>query len=293
MQKRSLLRFQSVVLVLSLLLASALQAETEKGLLWRVETPQGAVSHLFGTIHSEDPRVLNMPPAVSQTFDTAKTLVLEMDLGAADGMAMGQAMMLPPGKNLQSLIGTELYRQSVNAMAERGYPEAIINRLQPWAVVLTLSMPQPKTGLFLDYVLYVRAAEQGKAVVGLEQMGEQLSVFTSLSMEEQVSLLRDTLRENDKFPQMFEQLIEAYLQRDLQALAALSEQQSMSASDKALQQRFMGTLVDERNQRMVTRLLPLLEEGGVFAAVGALHLPGNAGLLAQLRQHGLRVSPVY
>ena len=105
--------------------------------------------------------------------------------------------------------------------------------------------------------------------------------------------MRDTLRENDKFPQMFEQLIEAYLQRDLQALAALSEQQSMSASDKALQQRFMGTLVDERNQRMVTRLLPLLEEGGVFAAVGALHLPGNTGLLAQLRQHGLRVSPVY
>lgn len=293
MQKRSFLRFQSVVLVLSLLLASALQAETEKGLLWRVETSQGAVSHLFGTIHSEDPRVLNMPPAVSQAFDTAKTLVLEMDLGAADGMAMGQAMMLPPGKDLQSLIGAELYRQSVNAMAERGYPEAIINRLQPWAVVLTLSMPQPKTGLFLDYVLYIRAAEQGKAVVGLEQMGEQLSVFTSLSMEEQVSLLRDTLRENDKFPQMFEQLIEAYLQRDLQALAALSEQQSMSASDKALQQRFMDTLVDERNQRMVTRLLPLLEKGGVFAAVGALHLPGNSGLLTQLRQHGLRVSPVY
>lgn len=281
------------LLLLFLLVAAPLPAETERGLLWRVETTQGEINYLFGTIHSEDPRVLELPGPVSQAFDSAQTLVLEMDLGAQDALAMGEVMMLPPGKNLQTLIGEELYRQSVAALAGRGYPEAVLERLQPWAIVLTLSMPQPKTGLFLDYVLYLQAAEQGKSVVGLEQMGEQLAVFTSLSLDEQLSLLRDALREQDRFPQMFERLLEAYLQRDLQALAALSEQQSMGGSDQALQQRFMGSLVDERNRRMAERLLPLLREGGVFAAVGALHLPGETGLLALLRRQGLRVSPVY
>lgn len=292
MQKILFTRLLSVFLIVLLLVASALQAETEKGLLWRVQTQQGAVNYLFGTIHSEDPRVLNLPGPVSQAFDAAQTLVLEMDLGAEDPGVMAQAMMLPAGKELQSLIGENLYRQSVTAMAERGYPEMALEHMQPWAIVLTLSMPKPETGLFLDYLLYVRAEEQKKKVIGLEQMAEQLSVFTSMDMAEQVSLLRDTLRDYREFPQQFEQLLEAYMQRDLQVLAALSEQ-SLNMSDTVLQQRFKESLVDDRNRRMVTRLLPLLEKGGVFVAVGALHLPGETGLLTLLSQQGLKVSPVY
>jgi hypothetical protein len=282
-----------LLLILLLLAAGAVQAETEKGLLWRVETGEGAVSHLFGTIHSEDPRVLELPKPVSRAFDSARTLVLEMDLGAEEVQTMGQAMMLPADGELQQLLGPELYRQSVAAMAGRGYPATVVNRLQPWAVVLILNMPQPETGLFLDYLLYIKAAEQGKTVIGLEQMGEQLAVFTSLSLNEQVSMLRDTLRDHHNFSQLFEQLLSTYLERDLQKLLELSEQQNMRGSDTALQQRFMGSLVDERNRRMAERLLPLLEAGEVFAAVGALHLPGDTGLLALLRRQGLRVSPVY
>lgn len=281
-----------LLLLLLLLFACASRAGEEQGLLWRVETAQGQISYLFGTIHSEDPRVLALPTPVSQAFNAASTLVLEMDLGETDAKAMGQAMLLPGGKALKGLIGAKLYRQSVTAMAGRGYPEEVVRRLQPWAIVLTLSMPQPKTGLFLDYVLYKQATEQGKKVVGLEQMGEQLGVFTSLSESEQVSLLRDTLRDYPEFPRMFEQLIEAYLARDLQALAQLS-QQGMNGSDPALQQRFMVSLVDQRNRRMARRLLPLLQEGGVFAAVGALHLPGDSGIVSLLRRQGLGVSPIY
>ena len=39
-------------------------------------------------------------------------------------------------------------------------------------------------------------------------------------------------------------------------------------------------------------LLPLLAEGRVFAAVGALHLPGPEGLIAGLRQQGYELSPL-
>lgn len=280
------------LLLLVSLAACATPAENENALLWRIETPQGAVSHLFGTIHSEDPRVLELPAEVQLAFASARTLVLEMDLGKEEAAVMGRAMLLPPGKDLRSLIGADLYQQSVSAMEGLGYTEAVVNRLQPWAVVLVLSMPRAETGLFLDYVLYLKAAEQGKTVLGLERMGEQLGVFTSLSLDEQVSLLRDTLRDHDEFPRMFEKLLEAYLQRDLQALAELGEQ-SMQGSDTALQQRFMGALLDDRNQLMVKRLLPLLEKGEVFVAVGALHLPGEKGLLALLRRQGLRITPVY
>lgn len=292
MQKILFVRLRPALLLLLLLACAGLHAESAKrGLLWQVETPQGAVSYLFGTIHSEDPRVLALPEPVKQAFGASHTLVLEMDLGTVDKAEMGKAMMLPPDQDLQRLIGAKLYHQSVSAMAGRGYPEEAVRRLQPWAIILTLSMPQPKTGLYLDNALYLRAAEQGMTVLGLEQMDEQLGVFTSLSLAEQISLLRDTLGEHEMLPQLFEQVLEAYLQRDLGRLAELGKSSASNAS--GTQKRFMGTLVDKRNTRMAQRLLPLLEKGGVFAAVGALHLPGETGLLAQLRQQGMRLRAVY
>ena len=41
---------------------------------------------------------------------------------------------------------------------------------------------------------------------------------------------------------------------------------------------------------MATRLAPLLAQGGVFVAVGALHLPGETGLVEALRGAGWRVT---
>ncbi len=36
--------------------------------------------------------------------------------------------------------------------------------------------------------------------------------------------------------------------------------------------------------------LPLLEKGGAFIAIGALHLPGSDGLVALLRKAGFDIS---
>jgi len=293
MQKNYLNRGIVILLIaLSWTAAPLKAAEIENALLWRIETANGAVSHLFGTIHSEDSRVLTLPDPVAKAYDDASTLVLELDLDNADNKAMGQAMLLPQGQDLLSMVGTDLYTQSVIALGERGYPEGVVTRLQPWAIVMTLSVPKPETGLFLDYVLYRGAQEQGKKIVGLEKMAEQLAVFTDLSISDQVTLLRDTLKEYKQFPQQFQQLIEVYLQRDLNKLVTLSEE-GMTSSDKALQEHFMTALVDKRNRRMAERLAPLLNKGGVFAAVGALHLPGDTGLVALLRKQGLTVTPVY
>ena len=50
------------------------------------------------------------------------------------------------------------------------------------------------------------------------------------------------------------------------------------------------TLIDERNLRMRDRLLPILEKGDAFVAVGAMHLSGETGLVELLRQSGYTVT---
>jgi len=275
-----------------LLVLNSLPLQAEQGLLWRVEMPQGQVSHLFGTIHSEDERVLALPQPVEQAFAGSGTVLLEMVLSPEVQLQMAQAIMLPPGQQLGELLPAGLHARSLAAMAERGYPEAVTARLRPWAIILTLNMPPPMSGQFLDKVLHDRARASGKEVVGLESVEEQLSVFRALSREDQYELLRQTLRDFRELPQMMAAMTDAWLRRDLSALAALNER-SMQGLPAGVEERFGRSLIEERNLRMAQRSLPHLEKGGAFIAVGALHLVGEEGVVALLRARGMKVTPVY
>ena len=86
-------------------------------------------------------------------------------------------------------------------------------------------------------------------------------------------------------------MLDAYLDRDLGALVELQQQFMYAETD--IDDRFMAALVDKRNQRMVQRMQGLLAEGNAFIAIGALHLPGEKGVLHLLEQQGYSVTPVY
>jgi hypothetical protein len=80
-----------------------------------------------------------------------------------------------------------------------------------------------------------------------------------------------------------------YLARDLGGLWRLN---LASGGDPDLQQRFLERLLYARTERMLQRLQPLLEGGGVFVAIGALHLPGDRGLLRLLADRGYTITRV-
>ena len=261
------------------------------GLLWRITSPEGDDSHLLGTIHSADPRVVQLRPAVSHALDRCERFVMEMEMDASVLTAFGSNMMLTDGSDLEGLIGAALYAQVVAAMADLGMPEMVVRTLKPWVVMALLSMPAPTGEPFLDMVLQQRAGGAGKPTFGLESADEQLSVFEALSMPDQIELLKMALAQLPELPRMFEQLIEAYVADDLGRIAALAADYKRSGNPAATQ-RFMLRLNDERNERMARRMLTFLDQGNSFIAVGALHLTGPNGLIQLLRDQGYRVVPV-
>ena len=261
------------------------------GLLYRVQPPDGAAtSYLFGTIHSEDPRVLDLPDQVLRTFANSPRLALEVIPDATAIIKAMVSMVYTDGRLLREVIPADLYRETAAALEALGMPEEAIKDLKPWAVVLLLSVPPSETGEFLDHHLYTRADAEGKSVLGLETMAEQLALFEDLSESEQITLLRETLAAREELADTVEELIRAYLDADLDRLQTLGDT-TLSASDPALAARFQERVIDSRNHRMVERMRPLLHEGGWFIAVGALHLPGDEGIVALLRQQGYRVTP--
>ncbi len=265
----------------------------ERGLLFRLDLQASGKppSWLFGTIHSADPRVTQLPSPVLDAFDSAAVVMLEVVPDAAMLEASRAAMSLDPDEQLDERLPPALYRDILGALAERGMPPAAVERLQPWAVLLVLSMPPASAEPVLDLALYQRAVEAGKPVQGLETIAEQLSVFQALSLEDQIALLDATLREREQLPEVFAALLNAYLARDLAGLKQLG--QTLAANDVELETRLHRALIADRNQRMFDRLIPALQQGGRFIAVGALHLPGPGGLLGRLQAAGVAVARIY
>lgn len=267
-------------------------ADPAEGLLWRIEREGVAPSHLFGTVHSDDPRVLLLPTPVRQAFTGADRVVLELVLDGAAAGAMATAMVDRAGPGLRTHLPAQDYARAERALAARGLPAPLVARLKPWAALAALSQPPPRSGLVLDLKLYTEAVQAGRPVFGLESAAEQVEAFESLPQADQIALLRDTVAQLDALPALFEEMIEAWLARDLARLGALADQRS-GAVPQEVYERFYAALLDHRNARMAERLAPHLAAGGTFAAVGALHLPGKGGLIERLETAGWRLTREY
>lgn len=280
----------SVVLVFSFGWVNA--SQFDKGLLWKVESPGGKTSHLFGTIHLDDPRVTTLPAPVKKAFDKSANVVLEIKMDASVLIKLSLAMMLTDGRTLESIVGKPLYQRTLQAMENYGMPEMVVAQMKPWAVATTLITPKPKTGIVLDMKLYQDAVSAGKQVDGLETPMEQLSVFDGMDEKLQIKMLKDALDQLPEISAMYKEMVQIYLERDLAKMVAMSDRY-MKQSDSDLSDHFNEQVIVNRNHRMAERMQAHLKTGDAFIAVGTLHLPGKEGLLHLLQQKGYKLSRIY
>lgn len=262
-----------------------------RGLLWRIDSPNRAPSFLFGTFHSSDPRITDLPCPVQQAFEGSASFTMEVILNGPGLVSMAQAMFFNDGTTLREVLGDTLYRQTLEAAGVDDAAAAGFRRKKPWAVLMELSTPTENYGLFLDMAMQFRAILRDKPTYGLETMDEQIAVFNGLSLADQVVLLRDALRTRDQQDDAVEELAQAYLARDLDALVAISEKHG--SIDPQVQARLMERLLVARNRNMAERMRVRLAEGNAFVAVGALHLPGRQGVLQLLSDAGYRLTRLY
>lgn len=267
---------------------------SQTGLLWQIKKPGLSPSYLFATIHSDDPRVTHLPAEVQKRLEQADSVGLELLMDIPTIRKSANAKFDSGGQTLDQVLDPNLYIRIVKALRHYNLPENLVKRMKPWAVFTTLNMPLPKTGEYLDLLLYRQVMELEIPPYGLEKIEEQISILETLSLEEQVILLTDTVTHLEELPQRFANLQELYLQRDLTALMALSEKYLQDWSSRpVLTQTLFKRILADRHPKMVERLLPKLQQGNTFIAVGALHLPGATGILKLLEVRGYEVVAVY
>lgn len=266
---------------------------TQHGMLWEISKPGKVPSYLFGTIHSEDSRVLELPRIVKRHFEYAESFTMEMLADETSTQVFVRAMLLPPDQSLRQLLTAKEYTQLLDAIKNYHLPPDKLNQFKPWAMMALLNMPPQKTGIFLDMMLQEMARKQGKKLYGLETVQEQIEVFDGFTQAEQLILLRETLENLDELDDMFKLLHKLYLTRDLSGMLAFSEEQQAESEHPEMMAAFNKRLINDRNLRMLERMQPRLNEGNAFIAVGALHLAGKNGLLKLLEAQGYQVMALY
>ncbi len=273
-----------------------------RGLLWKVERPGLAPSYLFGTMHVTDQRVLSLPPEVEAAFTEARSATFELILNDEGRMTAVQSMVLTDGRRLETILGPELFGRTVAAGQTYGLGPAQLNYFKPWAVASILSLPRAelaRTGAGaqpLDTWLQTEALRQNKPIFALETLAEQLALFDGLPAADQIAMLATAVEASAKLEAVFEAMIGHYLARDTGALHALADTQGDALAESnagPMAESFMFRFIDARNRVMAERMTERLDQGGAFIAIGALHLPGEKGLVSLLKARGYRVEAVY
>ena len=273
-------------------------------ILWRVSKAGLAPSHLFGTMHISDERIINMPKQATDALQSAKLVALEIaDLSPTAMMQtitkQPQLMVYTDGSRLDKKLTEANFKKAAALLSKSGIPAQMAAVIRPWLVSVMLALPDCERAKMAkgEKALDLRIGETAKAnktpLVGLETIESQLKSMANISEEDQIGMLRGALAFMDRREDLFETLIQSYINRDLGMILALSEGTSkMTGIKNSGFSGFSRELIVKRNFKMFDASVPLIDQGNAFVAVGAAHLIGKTGLVALYRKAGFKVDPI-
>jgi uncharacterized protein len=133
---------------------------------------------------------------------------------------------------------------------------------------------------------------QGKTPASLETIEEQLTAVATIPFSFHIAALRETLAGRGFSADLMETTKILYLQGNTAMMLPLIRLLAPDAYQGKGYASFQYFLLEQRNRSMVERAIAYLEQGNAFVAVGALHLPGETGLVSLLRKAGYVVEAV-
>jgi uncharacterized protein YbaP (TraB family) len=254
-------------------------------------------------MHSPDKRVARLEGPVRAAFDASGTVLVE-STDALDPAKMRAAMLelkdlafLPAGSTLETLLPQAALAPLQREAEAHGIPWAAARQMQPWMVAAAIARPVCELMAasagepVLDQMIALAAQESGKRLEGLETVAEQFQAVASIPAEFHVNALADLVELGALSDDVMETTKLLYLQGNTGLIVPLVRIYSPSVYAGKDYATFQEMLVEKRNLVMAQRSLPWFGKGGVFMAVGALHLPGENGVVALLRQAGYTLEP--
>lgn len=276
-----------------MLLSRTVHGQAEKALLWKIsgngiEQP----SYLYGTIHIICKEDFKISDEVEAALKSSKQIVLELDMDDPQLMTQMSQYSLNKGMaNISSEFSAgELKMMNAFFQTNYGADLSQLGILKPFtmlSMIIVKSLPCPPTEVAsYEQTFVAKAAELQVPLNGLETVAFQMSLFDEVPMADQIKMLVETVSDQDKNLQEFNQMVAAYKAQDLKQLYSLISESPQYA-------QYNDLLLTNRNISWIPKIKTIVNERTTFIAVGAGHLGGEKGLISLLKTEGFQVTPIY
>ncbi len=279
-------------------------------LLWKISgNGLQKPSYIIGTYHLAPVSFTDSIKGLKAALDASEQVYGEIvmaDLTSPENQQKAQAaMMLPDGQTLDKLFTADEMTR-INALVKSVLGVDMTNpmvaqqlgKLTPYALQVQLGVLiylkkhlgfNPNEGF--DSYFQKEAAAKGKGVGGLETFDFQINtLYKSATMERQKQLLL-CMADNLEFTEeQTENVVKAFFTQDLDGIEKAMDAKLNNTCDGTPEEK--ETLIYSRNDNWMKQMPEIMKQKGTFFAVGAGHLPGERGLLAQLKKAGYTVEGI-
>ena len=270
-------------------------------LLWKVSgNGLSSPSYIMGTHHLAPLSVKDGITGLQKAMDETQQVYGELKMSDIQSPAtiqkMQKMMMIESDTTLTTLLSPEDYETANKFckenlmmdlnMAPKIKPAFLLNNIAVVAYIKHIGNYNPQEQL--DTYFQTQATQKGKKVDGLETPDFQFNLlYNGISLQRQAQLLMCTLNNIDKEVESLKRLTDAYMKQDLETMLKINEERKGNQCDALPTEE--DALIYDRNKTWAQKLPAIMKAAPTFVAVGALHLPGNKGLLSLLKKQGYTV----
>jgi len=265
-------------------------------LIWEARSNSNTI-YLFGTIHVGARKMYPLSPAVEKAFSDSRVLALEAD-PTEPGPAlesMASAAYKPPD-NIANHISPELMGKVEKVLPQVGLPIEYARLMRPALLAMTIAVIEvgrqgydPNLGLDVHFARL--AKQQGKPIVELESLSDQLALLQGFSPALQAGMLEAAVEsvQSGTLATDLRDLVSAWRTGNVDGLQAQLQKDTDDLPPE-LAREYDDALYTARNRGMAQKVTAMLEGSEpTFVAVGAGHLLGPTGLVELLQAKGYRL----
>ncbi|MBB6520891.1 TraB/GumN family protein [Pseudoteredinibacter isoporae] len=257
--------------------------------VWKI-SKNGHHFYLGGTIHLLANSDYPLPSAFDKAYAEASTLVFETDIekmkATSNQTELLRKLLYPSGENLRQKLKPETYQRLDNFFATRGVPTSEITRFRIGMTVMTLTLIElRRNGLAeegVDMFFMKKARNDKKTLDSLEELNAHMDFIANMGKGQEDEMIRQTLDDLEQMPAMIRDMKAAWRSGNNKQLSDIAIREW-----KAEFPNVFKRLLTDRNNDWMQELAQYNNDADVeFVLVGALHLVGEDGLLAQLKKNG-------
>ena len=297
---------KTLTFIIALLAAGSMNAQ----ILYKITGKDAKnASYIIGTYHLADAsfteKIPGLQTALTETEQVYGEVNMENMMQPASIQKMTAAMMLPEGQTLKTvltpeqfgkvsafakeLMGVGLDNDMVFSQLGKMSPKALATQFTLLLFIKNSATPfNPANGL--DNFFQMQAKQNNKPIGGLETIDFQIeTLYKSTPIERQVEELICLVDNKEYNLMMVQEISKAFYAQDLQAIEKAADEKLNNSCDSTPEEE--ETLIYGRNDNWMKLMPAIMAEKPTFFAVGALHLVGERGMLAQLQKAGYTVTP--